>query len=144
MQVKSASSAPHLGGSSYTWNCTRSLGQISIEAADYYFEQVYAFPEYFHFAEGDWKAPKLAIDTYLGWARGRGLLKGRVKTEVKEEFIGESLVRESTQRKTKKPPTSTSIPKPEKARKLPHHYDFNPSITVNIHQGGHSNGCHQY
>jgi len=56
-------------------------GRVSIEAADYYFEQMYAFCEYLRFREGDWKAQRLAIDTYPGWARGRGLLKGQVKTD---------------------------------------------------------------
>ncbi|EDR02844.1 uncharacterized protein LACBIDRAFT_332034 [Laccaria bicolor S238N-H82] len=84
--------------------------------------RMYAFRKYLWFGEGDWKAQRLAINTYPGWARGRGLLKGRVKTEAKEEPIGENLVGESIQHKTKKhkdPPTPTSTPKPEKLMKTP-------------------------
>lgn len=43
----------------------------SAPAAAYYYQEMYKFCDDLRLGEGDWKAERLAIDTYSGWTRGK-------------------------------------------------------------------------
>lgn len=89
----------------------KSWKKCSAPARAYYLQEMYIFHADLQLCEGDWKAERLATDTYAGWYRGRKniLVKQEVGTEVKPKKRKEAPAAQTpikTEKRQRSQPTS--------------------------------------
>jgi hypothetical protein len=121
--------------------------KCSAPAAQYYYSEIYKFHPDLRLCDGNWKAEKLAVDTYPGWHRTRFSSSADVKREVKKEdnilhpihdkkSHLQTKLESPNSRKRKEGPTVESLPtsKPEKQLKsdLPVAKDNQPKNDADI------------